>query len=67
MKSKKFQWNKADTAKFLQDTLRVLAPYFVVILPVVLQQIPKDWAYSAILIFVLQRIRAAVELYLAGK
>ena len=65
--SKKFQWNKADTIKFFQDSVRVLAPYLIVIIPVLIEQLPKDWAYSAIVIYVLQRIRAAIELYKAGK
>lgn len=65
--SKAWEWNKADTKKFLLDTLRVLGPYILVIIPVVLQQIPSDYAYASIIIFILQRIRSAVELYLSGK
>ena len=67
MKSKRFTWNKADTVKFLKDTLRVLAPYLIVIIPVILSQIPDDWAWSAIVIFLLQRARSAIELFVAGK
>lgn len=67
MKSKSFSWNSEDTKKFLGETLRVLAPYLVVVIPVLINQLPKDFAYSAIILFVLQRVRSAVELYLAGK
>jgi len=65
--SKSGQWNRADTEKFLKDALKVLAPYLLVIIPVLLTQIPKDWAYAAVTIFILQRIRVAIELYAAGK
>lgn len=65
--SKQWQWNKADTLKFLKEALRVLAPYLVVIIPVLIEQLPKEWAYSAAVIYVLQRVRSAIELYKAGK
>lgn len=65
--SKSFSWNSADTQKFLKESLRVLAPYLIVVIPVLIQQLPKDYAYSAVVLFVLQRVRSAVELYIAGK
>ena len=67
MQSKKFTWNKEDTIKFLKDALKVSAPYLIVIIPVLLNQIPEDWGYATITIFILQRVRKALELYLAGK
>lgn len=67
MASKAWKWNKADTVKFLQDSVRVLAPYLIVIIPVLIEQLPKDWAYSAMVIYALQRVRSAIELYKAGK
>lgn len=65
--SKKMSWNKADTVKFLQDALRVSAPYLIVIIPVLIDQLPKDVAWTAIAIFLLQRARAAIEIYKTGK
>lgn len=67
MKSKKWSWNRADTVQFLKDSVRVLAPYLIVIIPVLIEQLPKDWAYSAMVIYALQRVRSAIELYKAGK
>lgn len=67
MKSKSFSWNSEDTKKFLGETLRVLAPYLVVVIPVLINQLPKDWAYASVILFVLQRVRSAVELYIKGK
>jgi hypothetical protein len=67
MASKRFQFNKADFIAWCKDALKVLAPYLIVIIPVLLEQVPKDWAYSAIVIFLLQRARKAIELYVAGK
>ena len=65
--SKRFHWNKVDTVKFGKDALKVLAPYLIVIIPVLITQLPNDWAWSAILIFILQRIRVALELFWSGK
>lgn len=65
--SKRFDWNSADTKKFLQDTLKVLAPYLLVIIPVLIGQLPQDAGYTAIAIFLLQRARSMIELYVAGK
>ena len=65
--SKKWAWNKTDTIQFLKDSVRVLAPYLIVIIPVLIEQLPKDWAYSAMVIYALQRVRSAIELYKAGK
>ena len=65
--SKRFSYNKADLIAFGKDALKVLAPYLLVIIPVLVSQIPDDYAYSAILLFILQRARVAIELFLKGK
>jgi hypothetical protein len=65
--SKRFTWNKQDTMKFLTDTLRVIGPYLIVIIPVVIEKFPKEATWTVIAVFLLQRVRAAVELFLAGK
>jgi hypothetical protein len=67
MVSKRFKWNKEDTIKFAKDTFKVLAPYILVIIPVLIGEIPSDWAYASISLFILHRIRAAAELFVAGK
>ena len=67
MTSKRFQLNKADAVKFGKDALKVLAPYLIVIIPVLISNIDNNWAYSAILLYVLQRIRVALELFIVGK
>lgn len=67
MKSKKFSWNKADTLNFLKDALKVSAPYLIVIIPVIIEQLPKEWAYAAVTIYALQRMRSALSIFLAGK
>jgi hypothetical protein len=65
--SEKYSWNDLDTKKFFADALKVLAPYLIVVIPVLISQIPDDWAWSAIVLFLLQRARVAIELYLKGK
>lgn len=65
--SKRLQWNKQDTIKFAQDALKVLAPYLIVIIPVLISQIPDEVAWGGMAIFVLQRARVAIELFWKGK
>jgi len=66
-KSLRFHWNRADTQVFVQQAVRVLAPYIVVIIPVLVGQIPKDWAYATVTVYVLNRIWSAVQLFISGK
>ncbi len=64
--SARFTWNHADTIAWFNKAVAVLAPYLVVIIPVLISQLPKDWAYSAILIYVLQRIWDALRRFYTG-
>ena len=66
-KSLRFHWNKSDTQAFVGQAVKVLAPYLIVILPVLIGQIPKDWAWAAITLYVLQRIQSALVLFIQGK
>ena len=65
--SKAWSWNKADTQKFLKEALRFLAPYLIVIIPVVIGELPKDWAYATIVIWILNRIVSFLTILAAGK
>lgn len=65
--SAKFSWNSSDTKAFMNQALRVIAPYLVVIIPVLLTQIDDSWAYSAVTIYVLNRIYDALRRYIQGK
>lgn len=67
MQSKSLRWNSQDTIKFGQDALKVLAPYLIVIIPVLISQIPDEVAWGGMAIFVLQRARVAIELFWKGK
>lgn len=66
-KSLRFHWNIQDTKAFLWQAVKVLAPYLIVILPVLIGQIPKDWAWAAVTLYVLQRIQSALVLFIQGK
>lgn len=67
MKSKKFQLNKADLMVWSKDALKVLAPYLIVLIPVLIEQLPKEAFWTGVAIFILQRARVAIELFLKGK
>ena len=65
--SKAWHWNEADTAKWLEQARVYLLPYLVVIIPVIITQIPKDWAYATAVIWVLNRLYSAFLILKAGK
>ena len=64
--SVRFSWNSADTRAWLDKAIKVLVPYLVVIIPVLISQLPKDWAYSAIVVYVLQRVWDALRRFYDG-
>jgi len=67
MQSRKYSFNRSDLSKFGKDALKVLAPYLIVIIPVLISNLPEEAAWSAIAVFLLQRVRVAIELFIKGK
>lgn|GEM_PF-5124430 len=65
--SARWQWNKADTIAWCNQAVKVLAPYLVVIIPVLIGNIDKDWAYSAVIVYILNRIWDALKRLQSGK
>ncbi len=63
--SKSFSMTIDDWEKFSNETLLKIGPYLVVIIPVFLEQLPKDMAYGAILVFLLQRLLSFLILFLS--
>ena len=62
--SKAFTMTAEDRKAFMDQTLKSLAPYLVVIIPVMIEQLPKDWAYAAIVIWGLQRLLSYLLLWI---
>lgn len=56
MLSGSWKLNKSDWIGWGNRTLQTLAPYLVVLIPVVIEKLPRDWAYATITVWVLQRI-----------
>ena len=54
--SKRFTLNKADIYAWLERTLQTLAPYIIALIPVAIDQVPKDWQYAVLTVWVLNRI-----------
>lgn len=53
--SKPFEFDPEDLKRWGQRTLQTLAPYLVVLIPVAIEKLPPEWAYSAIALWLLQR------------
>lgn len=41
---------------WLKHALVFLAPYLVALIPVFIQQVPKDWEYAVLVVWILNRI-----------
>ena len=67
MESKRFTLNRADWLAFLQRTLQTLTPYLVALIPVLISQIPKDWPYAVITVWLLNRVWDLLRRYISGK
>lgn len=65
--SKRFTLNKQDLIGWGQQTLTFLAPYLIALIPVFINQIPKDWEYAVITIWILNRIWDLLRRFVAGK
>lgn len=63
MVSKKFQMTTKDWEVFANTTIINLAPYLVVLIPVIIERVPADWAYGTIAVFLLQRVWSFLKLY----
>ena len=47
---------KSDWVAAGKRALIFLAPYLLVLIPVVIEQMPKEWVYSATALFILNRL-----------
>lgn len=65
--SKRFTLNKQDLIAWGQQTLIFLAPYLIALIPVFINQIPKDWEYAVITIWGLNRIWDLLRRFVSGK
>ena len=64
--SKRFQFNHNDLLAWLKQTKKVWVPYLLALIPVVIQQVPAEWTYAVITVWVLNRIYSFLTLWYAG-
>jgi len=65
--SKKWTLSKQDWTAWGNRTLQNLAPYLVALIPVFIEQIPKDWEYTVIAVWLLNRIWDLLRRLYIGK
>jgi hypothetical protein len=53
--SKSWDIKPEDIQRWWARTLQTIAPYLVVLIPVAIEKLPPEWAYSAIVLWLLQR------------
>ena len=56
---------KEDWIASGKRALIFLAPFLIVIIPVVIEKLPTEWAYSAIILFILNRLTDLLRRYVS--
>lgn len=64
--SKRFELNRADVEKWVKNALIFAGPLLIVVIPSIIGQIPSDWKYAAITIYILNTILDFIRKYIAG-
>lgn len=61
--SKSFSWTSAQRKEFFDLTVKNLSPYLIVLIPVIIDQLPKEAGWAVIAVFLLQRALSFFRLY----
>ena len=61
--SPKFGLIKEDWIAASKRAMIFLAPFILAIIPVVIGKLPPDWAYSAVVLFLLNRLTDIIRRY----
>ncbi len=64
--SPKYELIKEDWIAAGKRALIFLAPFLIVVIPVVIEKLPADWAYSAIVLFLLNRLTDLLRRYVSS-
>ena len=57
---------KEDWIAAGKRALIFLAPFLLVVIPVVIEKLPADWAYSAIVLYILNRLTDLLRRYVSA-
>lgn len=57
---------KQDWIAAGKRALIFLAPFLIVVIPVIIEKLPADWAYSAIVLFILNRLTDLLRRYVVS-
>lgn len=66
VQSKRFSLNRADLVAWLKQTAWFLAPFILALMPVIIDKVPKDWAYGTVLLWVLNRLWDILRRWYSG-
>lgn len=65
--SKQWTLSQEDWKAWGERTLQVLAPYLIALIPVVVAEIPNEWEYAVLTIWVLNRLWDLLRRFYSGK
>ena len=63
--SPKYALVKEDWIAAGKRGLIFLAPFLIVVIPVIIDKLPTDWIYSAIVLFILNRLTDLLRRYVS--
>jgi len=67
MKSKRWEFNKADWIAWTHNALWFLTPTLLVLIPSIIGIIPTDWKYAVVAIYLLNRAVDLLRRWYNGK
>ncbi len=67
MLSRRFELNRADWKRWGKNALIFLGPTLIVLFTSISEQIPKDWAFGAVLLYLLNLALDLLRKFLAGR
>lgn len=65
--SPKFSLNSKDINNWKENALKFLVPFLLVFIPAVIQVIPTEWKYGALVLYVLNVLYDLLRKFVAGK
>ena len=65
-KSLQFSLNRQDLTEWSKNALIFLIPTLLVLAGSIVEIVPQEWKYSAIVLYVLNRVTALLKLYVQG-
>jgi hypothetical protein len=65
--SPRWSWNYTDTYNWCMQTIIFLTPFILALMPVIIEKVPREWAYGTVTLFILNRFTDFLRRWYAGQ